>query len=85
MGITGLHKHKKKFWKKIIFQDLVCPRGGIVYIDAFCWLHDCGWGLGRTMYQNPSVGAKMVIERFMMNLQIILTSGGRYVVQHEIH
>ena len=47
-------------------------------IDSFCWLHDAGCGLGRTLYQSPEVGRKLVISKFIERLTILRTSGGEY-------
>ena len=73
-----MHHHKKKFWSKKMFQDIVCPRGGTAVIDSFCWLHDCGRGVGRMMYQAPDLGKALIIKRFFVLLQIVQASGGRH-------
>ena len=52
--------------------------GGVAYIDAFCWLHKVGWNLGRTLYQSPEVGRRMVIEGFMKLVEIVRSSGGAH-------
>ena len=35
MGINGLHKFKKKFWRPKLFQHIVCPEG-ILDISLVC-------------------------------------------------
>ena len=52
--------------------------GGVAYIDAFCWLHKVGWNLGRTLYQSPEVGRRMVIESFLKLVEIVRSSGGTH-------
>ena len=78
MTIKGLHKYKKKSWKKSLFQQLVCPPGGTAVVDAFCWLHDCGCYLGRLLYQSPAEGRARVTQSFLELVEIVRSSGGRH-------
>ena len=103
MGIKGMHKFKKKFWKRKLFQSITCPEGfylillfnlcphsvtevlyfvhtpgGVAYIDAFCWLHQIGCKMGRTLYQSPEIGRRMVVEDFLALVELVRSSGGEH-------
>ena len=47
--------------------------GGVAFIDSFCWLHDVGRGLGRTLYRTPQVGRQMVMNSFIALVDLVRT------------
>ena len=52
--------------------------GGVAYIDSFCWLHQIGCKLGRTLYQSPQIGRRMILNEFLKLVDIVCSSGGTY-------
>ena len=58
--------------------ELCARAGGMAVIDSFCWLHDIGRGLGRMLHRTPTIGRKLVTDRFITLIEFVRSCGGAY-------